>query len=64
MTTTLFFYVHHDEESPTKLREYFPAGYSLDMVATNGIPYHVFHVPPMGMENLYQLIIDHGQGFG
>ena len=59
----LFFYVDHDEESPKKLREYFPTGYALEMVTYNDLVYHVFHVPPMGLENLFQFVIDHG-GFG
>ncbi len=60
----LFFYVEHDTEALIRLREYFPTGYSQTRVAYNGIPYFVYHVPPLGLENLYQVILDHGQGFG
>ena len=60
----LFFYAEHDSESPTKLPEFFPSGYSRQVMAYNGIPFHVYRVPPMGREGLTQFLVAHGQVLG
>ena len=60
----LFFYAPHDDVTRQTLLEYFPSGYSQQVMAYNDIPFSIYRVPPLGHDGVAQFLTERGQPLG
>ena len=60
----LFYYPSAEHEAQVVLPQYFPRGYSREVLTYNGLNFHTFRVPPLGREGFWQFLAHHGEVVG